>query len=204
MWGQRFSAAAELPLGAERHVSAGSTRVADLISYDFLDTRIYANATVTVRSSKGTEEGEAPMSFTIFYAYLRYCLIALLSVSLLAAAEYKGQVKFGGLPVPGATITASQGDKRFVAVSGQDGAYSIPDLSDGVWNVEVEMLGFTPLKQDVTVSAGMPAAELGSEDDVARRNESHRRACATAIDLVCAPARSDPNEYRGPDSAPRQ
>ena len=99
------------------------------------------------------------MSFTIFYAYLRYCIITLLSVSLLAATEYKGQIKFGGLPLPGATVTASQGDKRFVAVSGQDGAYSIPDLSDGVWNVEVEMLGFAPLKQDVTIAAGMPAAD---------------------------------------------
>jgi trimeric autotransporter adhesin len=99
------------------------------------------------------------MSFKIGYAYLRYCLIALLSVSLLAATEYKGQIKFGGLPVPGATLTASQGDKRFVAVSGQDGSYSIPDLSDGVWNVQVEMLGFAPLKQDVTVAAGMPAAD---------------------------------------------
>ena len=99
------------------------------------------------------------MSFTILYAYLRYCLIALLSMSLLAAADYKGQIKFGGLPVPGATVTATQGDKRFVAVSGQDGAYSIPDLADGVWNVQVEMLGFAPLKQDVTIAAGMPAAD---------------------------------------------
>ena len=34
------------------------------------------------------------------------------SISALASV-YSGQVNFGGLPVPGATLTATQGDKSF-------------------------------------------------------------------------------------------
>jgi hypothetical protein len=80
--------------------------------------------------------------------------LALLSVCALTAAEHKGQVKFGGLPVPGATVTATQGDRSFVAIADQQGNYTFADLPDGVWNFQVEMLGFAPVKQDVTISAG--------------------------------------------------
>jgi len=71
---------------------------------------------------------------------------ALLS---LAAAEHHGQVQFNGLPVPGATITAVQGDKvqgdkRLVAITDPQGDYAFPNLADGLWNIEVEMLGFVP------------------------------------------------------------
>jgi uncharacterized GH25 family protein len=55
----------------------------------------------------------------------------------LAAAGHHGEVKFGGLPVPGATVTATKGDQRFVAVTDQQGAYSFPDLADGVWTIQV-------------------------------------------------------------------
>ena len=53
-------------------------------------------------------------------------------------------VKFGGLPIPGATVTASQGDKKLVTISDPTGMYSFPDLPDGAWTIEVEMLCFRP------------------------------------------------------------
>jgi hypothetical protein len=86
-------------------------------------------------------------------------LVALLACTL-SAAEHKGQVKFGGLPVPGATVTATQGDKAVTAITDDQGKYSFPDLADGSWSIQVEMLGFTPLKQDVTVSAQATAPEF--------------------------------------------
>ena len=87
-----------------------------------------------------------------------YCLIlAWLAVFGLAAAEQHGQVKFGGLPVPGATVTATQGDKKLVAVTDPQGTYSFPDLADGVWTMQVEMLCFATLKQEVGVSASAPS-----------------------------------------------
>ena len=84
---------------------------------------------------------------------------ALTVCSLLAAAEHHGLVKFGGLPVPGATVTATQADKRFTAITDQQGAYSFADLPDGVWTVRVEMLCFAPLEKEVAVTAQAPAPE---------------------------------------------
>src|ERR1039458_1830677 len=89
--------------------------------------------------------------------YLRHAILACLAAFGLAAAEHHGQVKFGGLPVPGATVTALQGDKKQVAVTDSQGVYSFPDLPDGVWTIEVDMLCFAPLKQDVGVSESAPS-----------------------------------------------
>ena len=72
---------------------------------------------------------------------------------VLAASEHHGVVKFGGLPIPGATVTATQGDKKLVTISDQAGVYSFPDIGEGVWAIDVEMLCFQPTKQDVTVGA---------------------------------------------------
>src|SRR4029453_19364501 len=75
---------------------------------------------------------------------------------LLLLTEHHGQVIFNGVPVPGATVTATQGEKKFVAVTDQQGAYSFPELADGPFTVQVEMLGFSTLKQEVNA----PAAEF--------------------------------------------
>jgi hypothetical protein len=93
------------------------------------------------------------------YISLRLVTIALLSMCALRAAGQKGVVKFGGLPVPGATVTATQGDRSLVAISDQQGNYSFPDLPDGVWNFQIEMLGFGLVKQEVTLAAGAGAPE---------------------------------------------
>ncbi len=88
---------------------------------------------------------------------LRYAAFAWLAVSGLAAAEHRGQVNFNGLPVPGATVTATGGDRKLVAVTDQQGAYSFPDLADGVWTIQVEMLCFSTIKQEVAVAPGAPS-----------------------------------------------
>ena len=63
----------------------------------------------------------------------------------LVASEHHGTVTFGGLPLPGATVTATQGDKSFTAVTDPSGAYTFPDLADGVWSIKVEMQTFSPI-----------------------------------------------------------
>jgi len=88
---------------------------------------------------------------------LRYAALAWLAVSGLAAAEHRGQVNFAGLPVPGATVTATAGEKKFVAVTDQQGAYSFPDLADGVWTIQIEMLCFATVKQEVAVAPDAPS-----------------------------------------------
>ena len=36
---------------------------------------------------------------------------------LLVITEYRGQVVFNGVPVPGATVTVTQGEKKFKAIT---------------------------------------------------------------------------------------
>ena len=93
------------------------------------------------------------------------CLALWLNALPLWAGEIHGQVKFGGLPLPGATVSASQGDKNFVALADGNGNYSLPDLPEGVWKFKVEMLGFTPVTQDLT-SPGPPITAPPADFDL--------------------------------------
>ena len=76
------------------------------------------------------------------------------------AADYQGIVTVGGLPVPGATVTVTQGTKKTVTVTDAQGFYSFAALPDGAAHVAVEMTGFAPLEQDVTVAAGAALSKL--------------------------------------------
>ncbi len=84
--------------------------------------------------------------------------IALFGLHAFAASEHHGQVNFGGLPVPGVTVTATQGDKRLVAITDQLGMYTFSDLADGVWKFEVEMQGFATQMQEISIGADTPSA----------------------------------------------
>jgi trimeric autotransporter adhesin len=90
---------------------------------------------------------------------LKISLLALLAIVPLAASESNGMVKYGGLPLPGATVTATRGDQKIVVVTDGDGAYLFPDLADGAWNFEVEMLCFETAKQEIMVAKDAPAAQ---------------------------------------------
>ena len=69
--------------------------------------------------------------------------VCLFTTSLLAS-DQSGQIVFFGLPVPGATITATQGEKKMVSITDEHGIYKFSDLPDGVWTLEVQMTGFLP------------------------------------------------------------
>lgn len=75
---------------------------------------------------------------------------------LLLLTAHQGRVIFDGVPVPGATVTATQGKKQFAAVTDTQGAYSFPELAEGPFTIQVEMLGFSTIKQEMTG----PTAEL--------------------------------------------
>ncbi len=85
--------------------------------------------------------------------------LACLAPALAPASEHHGIVRFAGLPVPGATVTATQGDKKLVAVTDPRGVYAFADLPDGLWNLQVEMLCFTPLKNEVAIAPNAPSPE---------------------------------------------
>ena len=87
---------------------------------------------------------------------LRSCVFGWLCAASVLAAEYRGQVTFGGLPVPGATVTAMQDGKKLVAITDQQGLYSFAGLPDGTWTIDVEMLCFSPMKRQVNITSDAP------------------------------------------------
>ncbi len=63
------------------------------------------------------------------------------------------------MPVPGATVTAVQGEHRIVTVTDLLGDYSFPELPDGIWTIQVEMRCFSTVKREVNMGAGAPGVE---------------------------------------------
>src|SRR5438309_545104 len=86
-------------------------------------------------------------------------LLAWAAVAGLAASEHHGIVKSAGIPVPGATVTAVQGDKKIATTTDDSGAYDFPDLADGIWTINIEMLGFAKVSNEVAVAAQSPNPE---------------------------------------------
>src|SRR6202453_386145 len=91
--------------------------------------------------------------------YLVCTLAALTFPSLAAASAYHGQVTFGGFPLPGATVTVTQGTKKLTTVTDQGGLYSFADLADGVWQIEIDMQCFSTIHNEITVSTNTAAAK---------------------------------------------
>ena len=98
--------------------------------------------------------------------------LAALSVVEAANGPVRGRVTYGGLPVPGATVSASRADVKQTAISDAEGNYSFPDLSEGSWKLEVEMSGFSKRSEDLTLPGAtskdfeltmLPIAQMGAQ-----------------------------------------
>jgi len=128
------------------------------------------------------------------------CLVAIGLVVNLVASEQHGQVTFSGLPVPGATVTATQGDKKITAVTDPQGAYSFPDLADGAWTMQVEMLGFSTLQGDVTI--GPESKPSAWELKMLPLDQIHAEAqlAAPPPKPPAAPAPNAPAEAKNPEA----
>ena len=88
-------------------------------------------------------------------------LVLVAACGAAKASEFRGQVVFGGLPLPGSqvTVTATHGDKKEVAISDDQGSFAFTDLADGTWHLDIEMTGFAPLKEDITIPTVVTAAD---------------------------------------------
>ena len=126
---------------------------------------------------------------------------ALMVSAVTWASEYHGQVTFGGLPVPGAMVTATQGAKKSVAITDQQGLYSFPDLSDGSWTVQVEMTGFAPQKEETTVAPNGPTAKwelkLLSLEQMRTELKPAKAESAPTVSVAAAPANSGTKKSQG-------
>jgi hypothetical protein len=88
-----------------------------------------------------------------------FVLAWLCASSMAAASEYRGQVTYGGFPVPGAMVTATLGEKKVAIATDADGVYSFADLPDGNWKIEIEMQCFSTIHAGVTIAPNTPAGK---------------------------------------------
>jgi trimeric autotransporter adhesin len=78
---------------------------------------------------------------------------------VLLAADHQGHVRFGGVPVQGAAVQATQGDRTVRTLTDHEGRYVLPDVEDGTWTIQVEMPGFEPVRRDMVVTFDAAPAE---------------------------------------------
>ena len=128
---------------------------------------------------------------------IRAVLGAALSLCFLNAEEYRGQVTFGSLPLPGAQVTASNSGRTVTAVTDAQGAWTFADLADGTWRMKVEMLCFVTQEREVTVAAGAPADTW----DLKLRPIEEVNAVAAPPTFQRAQMTETPKPQRSPDKA---
>ncbi len=80
--------------------------------------------------------------------YLNVVLALFLCGGASALAQ-SGVVRSANQPIPGATVTVTQGNRTLSTVTDAEGHYVFPSLRSGTWAVTVEMFGFSTLKKDV-------------------------------------------------------
>jgi hypothetical protein len=100
--------------------------------------------------------GNHPRLFCTIVCLIIVCLVIPVAA---VASEHHGQVTFGGLPVPGASVTATEGPQQFTTITDREGLYSFPDLKDGSWTIQVTMSCFAPLKQEIVIAPSAPSAK---------------------------------------------
>lgn len=88
---------------------------------------------------------------------LRRCGLGLLvaaafSTSVVSASDQRGAVRFREVPVHGALVQATQGEKTVRALTDHEGRYVLPDLADGTWTIHVEMPGFETIRREIVIS----------------------------------------------------
>lgn len=95
-----------------------------------------------------------------------------------------GYVRFQDQPIPGATVTAVQGDKKLATSTDGDGVYRFFEMTPGTWKVTVSMVGFADVTHDITIPSDAPppmlAIALLPFDEIAKGIEIVKVAPQTA------------------------
>jgi hypothetical protein len=78
-------------------------------------------------------------------------LLAMGQPATLLASDYFGQVTFNGLPVPGATVTATKASTKASVTTNEDGIYHLANLADGLWTLTIELFGFATITREIAI-----------------------------------------------------
>src|SRR6185295_5761147 len=84
-------------------------------------------------------------------AWLLVFLLVMGQHATLLASDYFGQVTFNGLPVPGATVTATKGETKASATTDGEGIYHLAALADGLWKLTIEVFGFDTITREIAI-----------------------------------------------------
>ena len=94
--------------------------------------------------------------------------VLLLAVVAHAQVTVKGTVKNKeNTPLPGATVTASEGHKKMSAVTNEAGEFSFPNLSSGSLTLAVNYVGKTGTSQRLVVAGQDVTTAFVLDDDAA-------------------------------------
>lgn len=138
---------------------------------------------------------------------LVFILVCLPVTAHLHASEHHGQVTFNGLPVPGATVTATRGAKTFSTVSDTDGSYAFSDLADGPWKIDIELPLFSPIHQSITISPNTPGIRWELKmlplDQVIAQTKIVKPDTQATVAAVAPSATAKPAAKPGDSEAPK-
>jgi len=124
---------------------------------------------------------------------------ALVYPTMLFATQYKGSVRAADQLIPGATVTASQGSTKVVGYTDDAGRYNL-ELTPGMWDIQVDILGFTTVREQVSVGS-----EPGFKDwtiEMPRIGESAASKKGAASNTTTASAATPPTR-RAHTGSPR-
>lgn len=122
---------------------------------------------------------------------IRHCIVVLvlmMCAALASAAPYRGVVTYGGLPLPGATVTATQGTKTLATVTDENGAFHFDDLASGQWTIKIEMQLFASDQATVTIAPDTPAAKFEMKLESEGKLLAQSQMAAQPIEVPAAPA----------------
>jgi len=111
-----------------------------------------------------------------------------LGTALLNAGQESGYVYAADQPIPGARVTALQGDMKVVGYTDEHGRYVL-NLGPGMWDIQVEILGLTPAHQQVTVGE-----QAGVKDFTMEMPKYGQAAAPEAAVIPAAPATATPGQ----------
>ncbi len=116
-----------------------------------------------------------------------YFLFLLLTPSW--AVQQSGTVRSGGFPIPGATVTAAQGEQKIVTTTDDGGQYTLNNLPAGAWTLQVDIFGFTTARRQVTIDDKASSLEWTLE----------LKPLSTSVPNIQQPT----SKIQNPTSAPR-
>jgi hypothetical protein len=110
----------------------------------------------------------------------------LLMALVFPAFAQTGVVRSNGLPLPGAVVSATSGNRKLVAVTDENGRYSFEGMSSGVWQAQVELFGFATAKKQIEIGPAPIMTEWALElrPLAARRGPAGRQGNANGFQVL--------------------